>query len=160
MERELIGVVTKPQALKGQFRVKPVLNNLKLYKNIAKVEIDNREYEVESVSLRDAVVVFKLVGIDSCNDAENLRNKDVFASIAYVLESGNDLTGYEVLVNEILIGKIVAINNYGAKDILSISGKNEVMLPLIDGLIESQDNEKKIVVLSKNIFEQVAVYED
>ena len=160
MEKELIGVVTKPQALKGQFRVKPALNNLKLYKNIAKVEIDGKEYDVESVSLRDAFVVFKIAGIDNCNDAENLRNKDVYSEIAYVLESGNDITGYSVQVDGNEIGKIVAINNYGAKDILSISGSNEIMLPLIDGLVESQDNEKKIVVLSKNIFEQVAVYED
>ena len=43
MERKCIGVITKPQALKGEFRVKPSLLNLKKYKKLESVFINDKE---------------------------------------------------------------------------------------------------------------------
>ena len=74
MERIRIGIITKPQALKGEFRLKPDLLNLKEYKILSSVFIDNKEYIVERVSLRDAFVILKVKGVERCEDAELLRN--------------------------------------------------------------------------------------
>ena len=160
MSREFIGVVTKPQALKGQFRIKPQLSNFKTYKKIKEVFIGNISYEVEAISLRDTIVVFKLKGIDSCEQAEALRNKDVYADIEVKVETHFDLEGYLVMINGEILGTIQSVNNYGATDIISISGKSEIMLPMIDGLVSNVNEEDKTIFLNKNIFEQVAVYEN
>lgn len=160
MEWNSIGVVTKPQALKGGFRVKPSLLNLKKYKKMGIIKIDSAEYEVESVSIRDTFVIFNVRGIDTCEDAERLRGKEVFAKIEIDGEEHFDLIDFEVLVDNKSIGRVISIDNYGSKDILSVSGGQNLMLPIIDGLVEDIDTSAQIIKLNKTIMEQVAVYED
>lgn len=159
MERNQIGIITKPQALKGDFRVKPSLLNLKYYKSFKVVYIDNKAYDVEKVTLRDTFVIFKLKGIDSCETAETYRNKAIFADMEVVEKDENDYMDYTVIVDG-EIGKIVEINNYGSKDIWSISGDQDIMVPYVDNLIVSRDDENRVLTLDKEIFNQVAVYEN
>lgn len=160
MEWNKIGVVTKPQALKGEFRLKPSLLNLKKYKKLTSVQIDGKEYNVERVSLRDAFVILKLQGIDTCESAECLRNKEVFACIEVDTDEHFDLVDFEVKVDGKAMGKVVSIDNFGSKDILSIRGDRNVMLPVIDGLVLDVNGDSKIVTLDSKIMEEVAVYED
>jgi 16S rRNA processing protein RimM len=160
MERISIGIITKPQALKGEFRIKPSLLNLKEYKKLKNVFIENKEYNVENVSLRDTFVVMKIDGVNSCNDAELFRNKEIFADIEIKYEESFDLKGYQVFVGDKQLGVVTDINNYGSKDILSIKGEHSIMLPVIDGLISQVFDDDKKVIIDANIFEQVAVYED
>ena len=160
MERIRIGIITKPQALKGEFRLKPDLLNLKEYKKLSSVFIDNKEYIVERVSLRDTFVILKVKGVERCEDAELLRNREVFANMEIKYEETFDLQGYDVFVGDNNIGKVVDINNYGSKDILSIKGTQSIMLPVINGLITEVSDDEKKVILNQDIFEQVAVYED
>ena len=160
MERNLIGTITKPQALKGEFRVKPSLLNLKTYKKFNKVWIENIEYNVEKVILRDTFVIFKVSEINSCDEAEKLRNKKILAEIELDVEDNFDIVDFDVFVDGESLGKIVDISNYGSKDIMTIQGKSSIMLPIIDGLIEKTNKESKLIECNKNIFEQVAVYEN
>ena len=161
MSLNLVGIATKPQALKGQFRIKPNINNFKMFKKLSTLTIDNKEYKLESVIIRDTFVIVKLEGIDTCEMAETFRNKSVYADIEVeVVESSFDLTSFFVLLDSEEIGKIVEVNNYGSKDILSISGSKNLMLPVVDGLIVNIDEKNRQVILDKNIFEQVVVYED
>ena len=160
MERKRIGIITKSQALKGEFRVKPDLLNLKKYKTFETVFIGKNEYSVEKVTLRESFVIFKVKGIDTCESAEALRNTEIFADLTEEKVDDNDYVGYMVIVKNEVIGKIVEINNYGSKDIWSIEGNRNLMLPYIEGLIKSSDDETKTIVLNEEIFTQVAVYED
>lgn len=161
MSLNLVGVATKPQALKGQFRIKPEILNLKEFKKFTHLTIDNKEYKVEAVTLRDTFIIVKLEGVDTCEQAETFRNKKVYTEMEVEVEDNFDLMNFEVEVDGEIIGKIVDINNYGSKDICSIKTKTGgVMLPLIDELIVSIDEEKQIVVMDKNTFAEVAVYED
>ena len=112
MEWNKIGVVTKPQALKGQFRLKPSLLNMKAYKKMAMVRINNKEYDVEGVTLRDAFVIFKLQGIDTCEQAEALRNSEVFAEVEIDTEEHFDLVDFRVIMNDTEIGVIRSIYNF------------------------------------------------
>ena len=157
----LVGVATKPQALKGQFRIKPEILNLKEFKKFDYLTIDNKEYSVEAVTLRDTFVIVKLEGVDTCEQAETLRNKRVYAEMEVSVEDNFDLNGFEVEVDGKIIGKVIDINNFGSKDICTIATSNgDIMLPIIDNLIISVYEDKLVVVMDKNIFAEVAVYED
>ena len=161
MSLNLVGVATKPQALKGQFRIKPEILNLKEFKKFTHLTIDNKEYDVEAVTLRDTFVIVKLKGVDTCEQAETFRNKKVYAEMEVEVEDNFDLMNFDVEVDGEIIGKIIDINNYGSKDICSIKTNNGgVMLPLIDELIVDIDEDKLVVVMDKNTFAEVAVYED
>lgn len=159
MERR-IGIITKPQALKGEFRVKPDLLNLKKYKAIKVAYIKNTAYEVERVTLRDTFVIFKLKGIDICESAESLRNTEIFADIAEEKVDENDYEGYEIYVANECLGKITEVNNYGSKDVWSVEGDRAFMLPYIEGLVLSCEDAPKKIILDEEKFNQVVVYED
>ncbi|MBE5736116.1 MAG: hypothetical protein E7356_02000 [Clostridiales bacterium] len=160
MSMELIGVATKPQALKGQFRVKPSILNFKTFKKLDNVTIDSRQYNIESVSIRDTFVIIKLEGVDTCEQAEQFRNKQIFADIEVEVDTSFDLNRFAVIISGENIGNVTNINNFGSKDILTISGSQEIMAPIIDGLIIATDESAKTITMDKNIFESVAVYED
>ena len=161
MNLNLVGVATKPQALKGQFRIKPEILNLKEFKRFNSLTIDNKEYDIEAVTLRDTFVIVKLKGIDTCEQAESFRNKKVFAEMEVVVEDNFDIINFTVELDGEEIGKVTEINNYGSKDICTISTNNgDILLPLIDNLIVSIEEEKLVVIMDKNIFAEVAVYEN
>ena len=160
MEKILVGIVTKPQALKGEFRVKPQILNFKQFKKFESVIIDNIEYNIERVSIRDAFVIIKIESVDSCEQAELLRNKQVYAYMQIDTNDNLDLVDFSVKVGDKVIGSIVDINNYGSKDIISVSGACVCMFPLIEDLIVSIDEKNKEIVLDTELFEQVVVYEN
>ena len=161
MSLNLVGVATKPQALKGQFRIKPEILNLKEFKKFDYLTIDNKEYSVEAVTLRDTFVIVKLEGIDTCEQAETFRNKKVFAEMDVKVEDNFDINNFEVEIDGEIIGKVTDINNFGSKDICTITTSNgDIMLPIIDNLIINTNEDKLVVVMDKNIFTEVAVYED
>jgi 16S rRNA processing protein RimM len=160
MEKICVGIITKPQALKGEFRVKPEILNLKQFKKFDTLTINNVDYNVEKVSLRDSFAIVKVEGVNSCEDAELLRNKPVFAMMEVTHEDNTTWIDFECFVNGISLGNITDINNYGSKDILTINGKSEIMLPVIDNLIENVDVDKKTITFNNEIFNQVASYED
>lgn len=156
MERLDLGIITKPQALKGAFRVKPNILDLKKFKKLNEIFINNVSYKIETVTLRDTFVILKVVGIDTCEQAEILRNYHVFGDLEIEKDNNFDLIGYECIVDD-KNGKILDINNFGSKDIMTIEFEKECLLPVIDGLILSVDNQNKVVIFNKQIFEQVAV---
>ena len=156
MERLDLGIITKPQALKGAFRVKPNILNLKKFKKLNEIFINNVSYKIETVTLRDTFVILKVVGIDTCEQAEILRNYHVFGDLEIEKDNNFDLIGYECIVDA-KHGKILDINNFGSKDIMTIEFEKECLVPVIDGLISRVDNQNKVVIFNKQIFEQVAV---
>ena len=156
MERLDLGIITKPQALKGAFRVKPNILNLKKFKKLNEIFINNVSYKIETVTLRDTFVILKVVGIDTCEQAEILRNYHVLGDLEIEKDNNFDLIGYECIV-DYKHGKILDINNFGSKDIMTIEFEKECLVPVIDGLISRVDNQNKVVIFNKQIFEQVAV---
>ena len=101
----------------------------------------------------------KIEGVDSCEMAENLRNKAVYAQVDNAGNAENSVLDYQVKMEGQNIGKVVAVNNYGATDVLSVEGERKFMLPYIPGLA-TIDKNNCILELNKEIFEQVVVYEN
>ena len=128
----------------------------KKLKKLHEIFVDDRPYIIESVTLRDTFVILKVQDIDTCEQAETMRNKAVFAEIEIEKSNNLDLVGFDAIVED-KRGKIVDINNFGSKDIMTIEFDSSCMLPIIDGLIENVDYDSKTVILSKQIFDQVAV---
>jgi ribosomal 30S subunit maturation factor RimM len=159
MEKILIGTITKPQALKGEFRVKPALFNLKAYKNLKNITIGDKDFAVQKVTLRDAFVIMKVECIDTCELAETLRNKPIYAEMDNAGNSEDSILGFDVILEGNVIGKVADVNNYGATDVLSVVGERNFMVPFIPSLAKV-NKESHALTLNKEIFEQVVVYEN
>jgi len=160
MDKVKIGIITKPQALKDEFRVKPLILNLKQFKKLDMITIDNQNYNVEKVTLRESFAIMKLENVNTCEQAELLRNREIYAEIEVDTNDSFDLVDFDVYVEDQMIGSIVEINNYGSKDILSISGVKSCMVPLIDNIVLNTNKLEKTLILDKELFDQVVVYEN
>lgn len=113
-----------------------------------------KSYKVTSIKEYKGFLYIKLEGINSAEDADMMRNKYLYVSrndIA-VDEDKNfiaDLLGLEVIDADSgkSYGKVKDILNYGASDIYVISdGKQEYMLPAVEGVIIETDLNSHILI--------------
>ena len=165
MEYIEIGIITKPQALKGQFRVKPTNYNLFDLKDVEVVTIKGKEYNVEKVILRESFAIFKLEGLDDISQVENLRNVPIYVQEEVCDELSDDeyyiedLLGSKVVDKmDVEIGEITEIKNYGSASVFTVSKcDGEVMFPHARNVILSFDSENKIVVVDRKVFEEISL---
>ncbi len=170
MKKELtIGKIVRPHGIKGELKVIPTMQDLSFLDYIENLVIDDQAYAVENVKfVKDAFVV-KLEGIDSIEDAEKFRDKKIGVRREDLEKDdkndfyAEDLIGCKVYLDKDnrYIGKIADIQNYGSADVVVLQdGTEELMCPMVDGLIFSTDFDAQIVVFDKSKFLEVADYED
>ena len=135
-----IGRIVKPQGIKGEVKVLPDCEKNRLA-NLSRVFISEKEFKVDSISIRDAVYL-KLNGVDDRNEAELLRGEAVFAPKEELVPLKDnefyfqDLIGSKVLdENNIEIGVIEDIEQYGAADVIVIRERNMLFsVPFLDSI--------------------------
>ncbi|NIX14472.1 MAG: 16S rRNA processing protein RimM [Candidatus Dadabacteria bacterium] len=113
-------------------------------------------YNIEGHSLSGKHVVLRLEGINSIEQADELKGTEVFVDDSQIEPAGRDefyyyeLEGLEVFdSNNNLLGKVIRLNDSGPQELLEVrltSGK-EVLIPFIEPiLVEVDIDNKKIVV--------------
>ncbi len=135
-----IGRIVKPQGIKGEVKVLSDCEKNRLA-NLSRVFISEKEFKVDSISIRDAVYL-KLNGVDDRNEAELLRGEAVFALKEELVPLKDnefyfeDLIGSKVLdENNIEIGEIEDIEQYGAADVIVIRERNMLFsVPFLDSI--------------------------
>mgnify|MGYP004468393443 FL=1 len=168
MERVRLGEVVKPQGIKGEIKTK-LFDTTFDCKSISKIIIDSHEYTIESVRKSESFLFFKLNGVDNFADAEKLRGKTVFLTEQDALDNlkenefyADHIMGYKVVAEDITVGILFDIQNFGGSDIFYIKDNNSNMclIPFVKGIIENIDEKNKTINLNKKRFLEVAVYED
>lgn len=167
MNRYTIGIILKPHGVKGAIKVGPMTDDVARFKKLEKVYINEKMYKVLNAQLSSNEVFLTLDGINSRDEAELFRNKEIQVekNDAVKLEEGRyfivDIVGCEVFVEDEPIGKIQEVLQHGAADVYVIKSKDkECMVPALKKLLVSVDTENKKIVLDKKVFEEVVVYED
>ena len=116
-----VGVITSPHGVRGEVKVFPTTDDVTRFKKLKEVILEEkrgqRTLAVEKVKFFKNMVILKLKGVDSMNDAELLRNVPLLVSRenAVKLKPGEyficDLIGLQVSDEE---GKFLKqyITNY------------------------------------------------
>ena len=149
-----IGQIVNTFGIKGMVKVKPFTDNIERFSNLEKIYIKNKsgqtEYKIQEVKYHKNMVLIKLEGINTPEQADLLRNAylEVDREHAVPLEEGTyyivDLIGLEVYTEEgKLLGKVDDIYNTGANDIYVIKDElgKQVLLPGIKDVIKNVDLE-------------------
>jgi len=163
MEKFIIGVVTKPKGLKGEVKVNVNGADVENLLKVKKCYVAGLPYTIEKSYLGGNGFFVKLNGIDSVEQAENLRGEqfEIDRADASPLSDGEfyvaDLIGkFVYFENGEKLGKLNNVVNYGASDILVIrTQQKEYMVPDVNGLIIDFDGEN--LIISKSKFEEVSV---
>ena len=166
MKRLEVGQIVNTFGIKGFVKVKPWVNDIERFDELKKVYVkikkETQKLEIEEVKYHKGMVLIKFKGIETIEQAENLKNcyLEIDREDAIPLEEGTyfiaDLLDSDVYTEQDeFLGKLEDIYNTGAKDIYVV--KNElgktILLPGIPEVIKKVDieNSKIIVHLLKGL---------
>ena len=156
MESIKVGLITKTQGLKGDFRVKAENRYLKYIESLKLVTIMGMEYHVKKIINRGGFFVFTLAEFNDINQIEKFINQPIFAEIELVEAKVEDYTDYVVLANGKQIGVVEEVNNYGASDVITLTdGK---MIAVSPNLILEVNKTKKQLVVNADVLSEVIIW--
>lgn len=165
----LIGKIVKAQGIKGEVKVMPITSDINRFKKLSYCLIDNKRYDVTHARIGiDNFAYLTFEQIKDRNGAELLRNKEIFVN----KEDRIKLNPNEFFIDDLMgslvvgedneeIGEIINVENYGATDILTVSiGMGmSFAFPLLNDVIVSFDENKKVLTVNKEKLNEVKVWE-
>ncbi len=156
-----IGKIVKMQGLKGEVRVYPYTDDIKRFDDLDKFYIDkNEECEVEKVRYQKNVVILKLKGINTIEEAERLKDKMIYVT----REDSKELDEEEFFISDMIgikamhingeeIGVLKEVLKYSANDVYVIEGKDnegnkkDYLIPSVKKFVPTIDIKERIMVI-------------
>ena len=130
------------------------------FRQLKKIFIANQVYKIQEVKVVGEFAIVKAEGVDTVEEAEKFRNKEIFALREDMppLPQGryyiDDLLGCQVIVSGKPIGKVYDILQNGAADVFCVDGEKKVMFPYAGDVIERIDIEDKKIYISQTEFDK------
>ena len=154
-----VGQIVNTYGIKGFVKVVPLVDNNNQFKNFKKLYIQEKknlnELNIEEVKFSKNLVLLKFKGIDTIEQAEELRNYYLQAKRSDIkLEKGAyfivDLIGLEVYTEEgNLLGILKEVLQPGANDVYVVEdeAKKQILLPVIPDVVKKVDIDGKKVIV-------------
>lgn len=138
------GQIVNTHGLKGHVKVMPWADDPDELLDYERFFIDGREYRVQHSSRQKSMILLKLEGVDSMEDAAKLRQKEIFIAREDVeLEDGvafiADLIGLPVLADGVEIGKLTEVLTLPGNDVYVVKGQREYLIPAVKEFVEPLD---------------------
>lgn len=127
-----VGQIVNVHGIKGAVKIKPYLNEPTLMASFGPLtdKTGEKVFEIFESRIHKDLIIANLKGISDRNAAEALKGTTLYVH-KDVLPQGDDdefyhhdLIGMDVLSNGAVYGKVKAVENYGAGDILEIEKTN------------------------------------
>ncbi len=165
MDKLLVGVIVKPQGIRGEVKVKLFTDDFYSVSALKEIFIDDVPYPVLKMrSDKDVFMLFK--GIADRNAAETLRGKEIFADKSKVRKQKGryficDVLGCDLVLSDgTVFGRIVDILS-ARTDIYYVDTPDGRMLfPMIPELKADYDVDNKRVTVDKDVFMNEVHYAD
>jgi len=155
MDFVCVGKIIKPQGIKGEVKIFPLIDIPAIFNGKHKLFIEKRETPLKSASFRLGYAYVCFEEIKTRNEAELYRNKQVYISKEEFEKLSTDDYLVEDLIgmtindeNGAIIGQIVGVTDYGFDDILIIK-ENEVLyeVPFRKAIFKSEG--KNLIAIRK-----------
>lgn len=152
-----IGKIVNTYGIKGQLKIVPYTDNIKRFEKLKKIYINEKEYLIENVKYIKNIVILKLQGINTIEQAEEYRNLYMYIDRKDAIKLPKDtyfirdLIGIEVYTNDgEKLGIIDDIFKTGSNDVYVVRNSlgKQILLPAISSVIEKIDLENKKVIVN------------
>ena len=162
MEKEMleIGQIVNTFGVKGMVKIVPYTDDIKRFDYLKEIYVvtknEKQKYQIEEIKYHKNMVLAKLKGIDTMNDAEILKQASIqiVRKDAIELEKDTyfivDLIGLKVVTDDQKeLGKVVDIYNTGSNDIYVVKDElgKQILLPAIADVIQKIDMENKVIIV-------------
>ncbi len=162
-----IGLIVKPQGVKGEVKVQPLTDDIARFKKLKSVLIDGKAFSVERVTLAGNTVFLALTGIYDRDIAESLRGKylSVSRENAVKLPKDNyfisDIIGCELYAESELVGVIKDVFS-SRTDVFTVECVNGKIMrfPFLKDALIGVDIENRKITVKKGRLGEIACYED
>ena len=173
MDKEyiLVAFCNKPHGVRGEIKVTPYLDDNANFKKLDELycKTTKKSYKVKRIfQIKDCYGI-GLEGINTFEDAMMLKGQELFALKSQVESMiGDDRIFIEDLIgltavfsDGTVIGEIDDIVNYGASDIVFIKSEKYKNLSFanVGGIFDRINEEDQTVVLNKEEFEKVCIFD-
>jgi len=147
----LIGKIVKPQGIKGEVKIAIISSFPDRFLKLKTVYLEMPEpklFSIQTVRVKKMVAFIKFAEINSREDAELFRNKELFIpdSDLYELDADSfylhQLVGLDVFVLDgPRIGVLKSVESYPANDVFFVEAPDgsEILLPAIKDVINKVD---------------------
>lgn len=155
-----IGQIVNTSGLKGILKIKPFTDDIKKFSNLKTIYIKTKsgltEFKIEQVRYVKNMVMIKLAGIDTVEEAEKYRNLyiKILRDQEEELEEGSyyvvDILGCKVNTDANQeLGKIVDVFQTGSNDVYVVKDEQgkQILLPAIKQVIKNVDIKNKIITV-------------
>lgn len=150
-----VGVIATTHGVRGEVKVYPTTDDVSRFKSLKEVLLDNgREkicLEIEGVKFFKQMVILKLKGIDTLEDAARYRQAGLYVTRENAVKLGRDeyfiadLMGLEVYDEKgQLLGSLEDVIETGANDVyvIRMTDGRELLLPAIRQCVLDVDVER------------------
>lgn len=168
----LIGEITKPQGVRGELKLRPVTCDPSRFEemNIAYLK-DGDGYRPVRIQVRSAsadAVFLRMEGVETRNDAEEMRGTALYIDRAHAVALDNDsnflcdLIGLKgVLTDGGEIGRLIEVMQPGGNDVYVFRGtRGEVLVPALRSVVVRVDLSAGVMLLDAARMAEVAVYDE
>lgn len=155
-----IGQIVNTSGIKGILKIKPFTDDIKKFSNLKTIYIKTKsgltEFKIEQVRYVKNMVMLKLAGIDTVEEAEKYRNLyiKILRDQEEELEAGSyyvvDILGCKVNTDANQeLGKIVDVFQTGSNDVYVVKDEQgkQILLPAIKQVIKNVDIKNKIITV-------------
>ena len=154
-----VGVIANTHGIRGEVKVFPTTEDPQRFKGMKEIILDTgsekKVLEVASARFFKNLVILKFKGIDSINDIEKSKGKDLLVTRenAIPLNEGEyyiaDIIGATVVTEDgAQFGILKDVLTTGANDVYVVDHEGtEVLLPVIPDCVLARDMEQKIVTV-------------
>lgn len=162
-DKVVIGKIGAPHGVKGWVKINTYTDTPEgIFDYQPWLLGDGKEYQIDQWRPHGKVLVAKIVGIETRDDAERIKNLDISISADQLPELDEnefywrELTGMQVVTTQGYdLGVVKDVFNTGANDIIQVRanakdafGLKERLLPFVmDEVIQSVDKEGKVITV-------------
>ncbi len=163
----LLGKVTRPHGIRGEVKVYPYSEqpeNFLAYRKVFVVSGNNNEwipYSIEKSRVQGRLVLLKLSGCATRNDAGELVDKEIWLRRDDLPEPADneyyllDFEGKQAVDdNGRILGTVTGIITTGAHDILAVTGdRQEYLIPVQESFIVRHDKDRVVLSLPPGLLD-------
>lgn len=155
-----IGKIVNTFGIRGQVKVVPFTDDVKRFDKLKNIYIEKKKelkpHKIENVKYTNNMVILKLEGIDSIEEAEKYKNCSLQIDRKDAIKLPKDtffiadLIGLPVYTDEdVLLGKVDDIYNTGSSDIYVVKDElgKQILLPAIKDVLKDIDLEKEKITV-------------
>ena len=135
------GQIVNTHGLRGDVKVMPWADDPDDLLNFRRYFIDGKEYKVSRSSRQKNMILLKLKGVDTIDDAVKLRNKEIAIcrddiELADGVMFIADMSGLPVVADGVEIGKLTDVLTMPGNDVYVVKGEHEYMIPAVQEYVE------------------------